>query len=143
AMGMMLFGVFSVLPQTILKTSSALPGWYGAMIILNSAVVIFGQIPSLRLIEKMGHYRMAIISGFVSVGFMLLAFPEFFHVHTLSGAVIWVFLVSMSECAFGHIDYYSVRQKTMFIKEICVGLGAALTVGIMRTASQPVGPVLI
>jgi hypothetical protein len=31
----------------------------------------------------------------------------------------------------------------MFIKEICVGLGAALTVGIMRTVSLPLGPVLV
>jgi hypothetical protein len=143
AMGMMLFGVFSVLPQTILKTSSELPGWYGVMIILNSAVVILGQIPSLWLIEKMAHYRILTISGFVIAGFMLLAFPDLFCVHTLSGAAIWVFMVSIAECAFGHIDYYSVRQKTMFIKEICVGLGAALTVGIMRTVSLPLGPVLV
>lgn len=143
AMGMMLFGVFSVLPQAILRNGSELPGWYGAMIILNSAVVILGQIPSLKLIEKMGNYRMATISGFVILGFFLLAIPDLFYVHTLSGAIIWVFLVSIAECAFGHIDYYSVRQKTMFIKEICIGLGAALTVGIMRTVAMPFSPIVV
>jgi len=143
AMGMMLFGVFSVLPQTILKSGMTLPGWYGSMIILNSAVVVLGQMPSLKLIEMMGRYRMAAICAFVLMGFALLAVPELFYVHTLVGAIVWVFLVSIAECAFGHIDYYSVKQKTMFIKEICIGLGAALTVGIMRSLPMPYGPILV
>lgn len=33
--------------------------------------------------------------------------------------------------------YYLLRQKTMFIKEICIGIGAALTVGLMRWVSLP------
>ncbi|MBB3610456.1 hypothetical protein [Rhizobium sp. BK602] len=143
AMGMMLFGVFSVLPQTILKSGMALPGWYGFMIILNSAVVVLGQMPTLKLIEKMGRFRMATIFAFVFVGFALLAFPDLFHVHTLVGASIWVLLVSVAECAFGHIDYYSVKQKAMFIKEICIGLGAALTVGLMRSIPLPYSSMLV
>lgn len=147
AMGMMLFGVFSVLPQTILKSGPAsemaLPGWYGLMIILNSLVVVIAQVPSLKLIEKMGRYRMAAIFSFVFMGFALLAFPDLFYVHTLVGAIIWVFLVSIAECAFGHIDYYSVKQKTMFIKEICIGLGAALTVGLMRSVPLPYSSILV
>ena len=143
AMGMMLFGVFSVLPQTILKSGLALPGWYGSMIILNSAVVVLAQVPSLKLIEKMGRYRMVTILIFVLMGFLLLAFPDLFYVHTLAGALVWVFLVSIAECAFGHIDYYSVKQKTMFVKEICIGLGAALTVLLMRAVPLPYSSFLV
>lgn len=143
AMGMMLFGVFSVLPQTILKSGQSLPAWYGLMIILNSAVVILGQIPTLKLIEMTGRFRLMVIVGCIVTGFVLLALPGAFHIHTLAGAVIWVFLISLAECTFGHIDYYSVRQKAMFIKEICIGVGAALTVGLMRWAPLPSSSMLV
>ncbi|WP_209009199.1 hypothetical protein [Pseudovibrio japonicus] len=143
AMGMMLFGVFSVLPQTILKSGIELPVWYGSMIILNSAVVVFAQVPSLKLIEKAGRFRMLMILGFIFMGFSLLAFPDVLYVHTLVGAIIWVVLVSIAECAFGHIDYYSVQHKTMFVKEICIGLGAGLTVLLMRSVPLPYSSMLI
>ncbi|MGF0524519.1 hypothetical protein ACQEDT_23715 [Agrobacterium pusense] len=143
AMGMLLFGVFSVLPQTILKSGQSLPAWYGLMIILNSAVVVLGQIPTLKLIEMTGRFRLMVIFTCIFSGFMLLALPEKFQVHTLAGAVVWVFLISLAECTFGHIDYYSVRQKTMFIKEICIGIGAALTVGLMRWVPLPISSMLV
>ncbi len=143
AMGMMLFGVFSVLPQTILKSGQSLPAWYGLMIILNSAVVVLGQIPTLKFIEMTGRFRLLVIFAFIFSGFLLLAFPGAFHVHTFTGAVVWVFMISLAECTFGHIDYYSVRQKTMFIKEICIGIGAALTVGLMRWVSFSFSAILV
>lgn len=143
AMGMMLFGVFSVLPQTILKSGQSLPAWYGLMIILNSAVVVLGQIPTLKFIEMTGRFRLLVIFAFIFSGFLLLAFPRAFHVYTFTGAVVWVFLISLAECTFGHIDYYSVRQKTMFIKEICIGIGAALTVGLMRWVSFSFSAILV
>ncbi|WP_210235001.1 MFS transporter [Allorhizobium terrae] len=143
AMGMMLFSIFSVLPQTILKSGQALPAWYGSMIILNSVVVVLMQVPSLKLIEMLGRYRMPGIFAFILMGFTLLAFPDLFYVHTVIGATIWVVLVSIAECAFGHIDYYSVKQKTMFIKEICIGLGAGLTVVLMRTVPFPYSAMVV
>ncbi len=113
------------------------------MIILNSAVVVLGQIPTLKFIEMTGRFRLLVIFAFIFSGFLLLAFPGAFHVHTFTGAVVWVFMISLAECTFGHIDYYSVRQKTMFIKEICIGIGAALTVGLMRWVSFSFSAILV
>ena len=41
-------------------------------------------------------------------------------------------LLSLAECAFSYLDYFSVKQNNMFVKEVSLGVGAGLTVLIMR-----------
>lgn len=131
-MGIKLFGVFSILPQAILLESGALPYWYGGMLILNSAVVVFMQVPIMRLIEKTGSLKIFTVIGIIAAGFVVLAIPAAFHVQTLVGALVWVALLSLAECAFSYLDYFSVKQNGMFAKEVALGVGAGLTVLVMR-----------
>jgi hypothetical protein len=142
-MGIKLFGVFSILPQAILLEAGELPYWYGVMLILNSAVVVFMQVPIMRLIEKTGAFKIYAVVGIIGLGFLVLAVPAAFHVQTLSGALIWVALLSLAECAFSYLDYFSVKQNGMFTKEVALGVGAGLTVLIMRVLPPPYNALLL
>ncbi|MNF64595.1 hypothetical protein D3C84_463350 [compost metagenome] len=136
-MGIKLFGVFSILPQAILLETGELPAWYGLMLILNSAVVVFAQVPVMKLIERTGRFKVLTVIGIIAGGFAVLSVPAAFHVETLVGALIWVALLSIAECAFSHLDYFSVKQNNMFVKEVSLGVGAGLTVLIMRVMPPP------
>ncbi|MCY1182174.1 hypothetical protein D9M73_227200 [compost metagenome] len=46
-------------------------------------------------------------------------------------------LLSIAECAFSYLDYFSVKQNNMFVKEVSLGVGAGLTVLIMRVVPAP------
>jgi hypothetical protein len=142
-MGIKLFGVFSILPQAILLESGDLPYWYGAMLILNSAIVVFMQVPIMRLIEKTGRLKIFAVMGLIGIGFVVLAIPAAFSVQTLLGAFIWVTLLSLAECAFSYLDYFSVKQNAMFTKEVSLGVGAGLTVFIMRIVPPPYNALLL
>ncbi|MGG7649769.1 hypothetical protein SAMN04490185_2063 [Pseudomonas frederiksbergensis] len=136
-MGIKLFGVFSILPQAILLETGELPAWYGLMLILNSAVVVFAQVPMMKLIERTGRFKVVAVIGIIVGGFAVLSSPAAFHVETLVGALIWVALLSLAECAFSYLDYFSVKQNNMFVKEVSLGVGAGLTVLIMRVVPPP------
>ena len=136
-MGIKLFGVFSILPQAILLKTGELPAWYGLMLILNSAVVVFAQVPVMKLIERTGRFKVVAVIGIIVGGFAVLSSPAAFHVETLVGALIWVALLSIAECAFSYLDYFSVKQNNMFVKEVSLGVGAGLTVLIMRVVPAP------
>jgi len=136
-MGIKLFGVFSILPQAILLKTGELPTWYGLMLILNSAVVVFAQVPVMKLIERTGRFKVLAVIGIIVGGFAVLSSPSAFHVETLAGALIWVALLSIAECAFSYLDYFSVKQNNMFVKEVSLGVGAGLTVLIMRVVPAP------
>jgi hypothetical protein len=136
-MGIKLFGVFSILPQAILLKTGELPAWYGLMLILNSAVVVFAQVPVMKLIERTGRFKVVAVIGIIVGGFAVLSSPAAFRVETLVGALIWVALLSIAECAFSYLDYFSVKQNNMFVKEVALGVGAGLTVLIMRVVPAP------
>ena len=136
-MGIKLFGVFSILPQAILLKTGELPAWYGLMLILNSAVVVFAQVPVMKLIERTGRFKVLTVIAIIVGGFAVLSSPAAFHVETLVGALVWVALLSIAECAFSHLDYFSVKQNNMFVKEVSLGVGAGLTVLIMRVMPPP------
>jgi hypothetical protein len=141
--GIKLFAVFAVLPQAILSKVGVLPGWYGFMLILNSAIVIILQMPIMRLIEQMGRYSLHGIIAVIAIGFVALAMPRAFHVHTFWGAVIWITLLSIAECSFSYLDYFAARQNGIFIKELAVGIGAGMTVFVMRVVSEPLSSALL
>jgi hypothetical protein len=141
--GIKLFAVFSILPQAIIGETGELPDWYGLMLILNSAIVVLLQMPIMRLIERMGRYSLHCIIGTIGMGFVVLAAPGVFNVHMLWGAVIWITLLSIAECSFSYLDYFAARQNGMFIKELSVGIGAGLTVLVMRTLPGTFNTLLI
>ncbi|UZE30109.1 hypothetical protein AB3464_21645 [Pseudomonas asplenii] len=136
-MGIKLFGVFSILPQAILRETGELPSWYGLMLILNSAVVVFLQVPVMRVIEATGRFKVFTVIGIIFAGFLVLSSPALFNVQTLLGAFIWVTLLSIAECAFSYLDYFSVKQNSMFAKEVSLGVGAGVTVLLMRVLPDP------
>ena len=142
-MGIKLFGVFSILPQAILLETGELPAWYGLMLILNSAMVVFAQVPMMKLIERTGRFKVLAVIGIIAGGFAVLSSPAAFHVQTLAGALIWVALLSLAECAFSYLDYFSVKQNNMFIKEVSLGIGAGLTVLVMRAVPMPYNALLL
>lgn len=142
-MGIKLFGVFSILPQAILLKTGELPAWYGLMLILNSAVVVFAQVPVMNLIERTGRFKVLVVIAIIAGGFAVLSAPGVFHVETLLGALIWVALLSIAECAFSYLDYFSVKQNNMFVKEVSLGVGAGLTVLVMRVVPAPFNAVLL
>ncbi|MFJ4494988.1 hypothetical protein [Pseudomonas atacamensis] len=142
-MGIKLFGVFSILPQAILLKTGELPAWYGLMLILNSAVVVFAQVPVMNLIERTGRFKVLVVISIIAGGFAVLSAPGVFHVETLLGALIWVALLSIAECAFSYLDYFSVKQNNMFVKEVSLGVGAGLTVLVMRVVPAPFNAVLL
>ncbi|MNT63503.1 hypothetical protein D3C72_2013250 [compost metagenome] len=107
------------------------------MLILNSAVVVFAQVPVMKLIERTGRFKVVAVIGIIVGGFAVLSSPAAFHVETLVGALIWVALLSIAECAFSYLDYFSVKQNNMFVKEVSLGVGAGLTVLIMRVVPAP------
>jgi len=142
-MGIKLFGVFSILPQAILLETGELPAWYGLMLILNSAVVVFAQMPVMKLIERTGRFKVLTVIAIIAGGFAVLSSPALFHVETLLGALVWVALLSVAECAFSYLDYFSVKQNNMFVKEVSLGVGAGLTVLVMRVVPAPFNAVLL
>lgn len=143
AMGILIFGVFSVLPQAILRSGQELPIWYGAMIILNSLIIMVMQVPVMGMIEKYNMPKGFIIISIMVFGFIILSIPELFYVKTLIGAIIWISLISLVECTFSHIDYYAIRAKAMFVKELSIGLGSGLTVLTMRAIEPPLNSLII
>ncbi|WP_310620751.1 MFS transporter [Flexibacterium corallicola] len=142
-MGMIIFGTFSVLPQNLLETHATLPSWYGFMIILNCFVIVVAQMPILKFIETAGRYRMPAIFGLIFMTFGLYILMDFIPIYSFLGAAVWMILVSLGECTLGHLDYYSTRQKVLFVKEISIGFGSGLTVLLMRTLPDAYNSTLI
>ncbi|CAM3892467.1 hypothetical protein RABR111495_17375 [Rahnella bruchi] len=130
--GIKLFAVFSILPQEILAHRPQLPGWYGVMIILNSAIVALLQIPVMKLIERSGSRAMLLSMAIILSGLIVLAVPGLFQVHTFAGAFVWLAFLSIAECGLSYIDYCAAQDNALLIKELSVSLGAGLTVLVMR-----------
>ncbi|MBS0967782.1 MULTISPECIES: hypothetical protein [Yersiniaceae] len=135
--GIKLFAVFSVLPQAILAHHSTLPAWYGVMIILNSAVVALLQLPVMKLIAYSGNKALWVSLLIILGGLVLLAMPDIFRVHTFTGALLWLTLLSIAECGLSYLDYCAAQDNALLIKEISVSAGAGLTVCVMRYLPAP------
>jgi len=131
--GIKLFAVFSILPQAILAHQATLPGWYGAMIILNSAVVTLLQRPIMALIQRCGRRALWAALALILAGLVVLALPGAFRVHTLPGALLWLGLLSLAECGLSYLDYCAAQEGALLVKELSVSAGAGFTVFAMRT----------
>jgi hypothetical protein len=139
AVGIKLFGVFSVLPQYLIQNDGYLPEWYGAMILLNSAVVILCQLPIIHWVERFKENNNAskIVFCIMILGMLFISFPQFFQVQHIVNAVVWTVLLSVIECFASYLDVHASRARFLLIKETAVGLGAGLTVLLSRELHPP------
>lgn len=139
AVGIKLFGVFSVLPQYLIQSDSYLPKWYGLMIFLNSSVVIFCQLPIIHWLErfKENNHASKIVFCAMILGMLFIGFPQFFHIQHIINAIIWTVLLSIIECFASYLDVHASRAKFLLIKETAVGIGAGLTVWLSRELHPP------
>lgn len=134
SIGIKLFGVFSILPQHLLNELHKLPNWYGAMIFLNSIIIILLQIPIINFIEKFkaNNNSFKITLMIMLVGMVIIAFPNIFYAETFYGALVWTILLSLVECCASYLDVQGSRAGYLLIKETSVGLGGGLTVLLSR-----------
>jgi MFS family permease len=139
AVGIKLFGVFSVLPQYLIDEKGYLPNWYGLMIFLNSGIVILLQLPLIHFIErfKANNHAFKLVLIVMCLGMLLIAFPQVFHVQHIMGATLWTLLLSVIECFASYLDVQGSRDGFLLIKETSVGLGAGLTVLLSRELTFP------
>lgn len=129
AIGIKIIGIFSILPQYLIKSTGHLPGWYGFAIALNALVVIFLQAPIMAFAKKLSLYQGLF---FLLLGMVIVGLPGLFMVNYLAGAIIWTLLLSLIECVITYLDTIAVHDGGLLPKESCWGVGSALTVLLMR-----------
>ncbi|MFA0112157.1 hypothetical protein AB4407_00460 [Vibrio sp. 10N.261.46.E11] len=130
--GIKLFAVFSILPQYLINALGELPRWYGALIIANGLLLTVFQLPVTSLIKWLPVSNTLSYMTLLFVGMLTLAVPHWFEVHTLWGALIWVAVLSLSECALSFIDHAAKQADGLLLKELFVGFGAGYAVLCMR-----------
>ncbi len=138
--GVKLIATFSILPQYLIQTYHVLPHWYGWTLALNSLIIVFLQIPIIKLMNGCS-FGKSLIPLFLSM--LIITTTSFFMVTNIWGAVIWTLLLSLCECAVSYLDKLSVHRKGLFVKESFVGIGGALTVFFARYLSAREGAILI
>lgn len=137
AIGIKLFGVFSVLPQHLIATSGVLPPWFGAMILLNSALVILLQ---HLVMSRIREFSSSTVVWILAFGLVVLGAPGLFFADHWMGAAIWVCILSIIECCASRLDVDASADQALLPKEAAVGLGAALSVLCARNLPPHMGP---
>lgn len=134
AIGIKFFGVLSVLPQYLIKSTGKLPDWYGMTLFINSGIIIVCQLPIIHFIDrfKKNNYAMKITILIMIIGMLVIAFPHFFHAQRLLGACIWTIVLSLIECVASYLDFAGAKAGFLLIKETAIGLGAGITVLFSR-----------
>ena len=145
AIGIKYFGVLSVLPQYLLAHRHQLPSWYGITLFINSATIILFQLPIIHWVEKMNHDQSGnkITLLMMMLGMVFIAFPSLLFANTLVGAVLWSLALALIECFSSYLDVSASRAGCLFVKEICVGVGAGITVLFSRLLPIEVASVLL
>ncbi|MDR3490988.1 MAG: hypothetical protein P4M12_02955 [Gammaproteobacteria bacterium] len=128
--GVKIVSITSILPQYLIHYYGNLPNWYGWAIALNCMVVVFLQKPVMFVMAKL-NLNQALCALMASM--LVIAIPGVFHCQTMSGAMLWVFILTLIECAVSYLDVFSRQDGGLLIKEFFVGIGMALTVLIMRS----------
>lgn len=129
ATGIKLTGVFTILPQYLIHKMGILPNWFGTMLIINSLGVIFIQ---HRVLKYLGQAKRNWTLWLSTSAMLLLALPALFRVENKMGAILWIGLLTLGECALSHYDTVAKNQGYLFPKELMVGVGSFLTVYLGR-----------
>jgi hypothetical protein len=134
ATGILVFSVFSVLPQTFMASPSHgghLPSWYGWLISLNAGVIVLCSVPLARYTAQLG-----LMGGVLplALGLVTLLLPLFIAVDSFTNACLWVVLISLFECGLSALDHLAAQAKTLLVKEASFGIGASLCVVVSRSS---------
>jgi hypothetical protein len=133
-------GLTSVLPQYLIHYYGFLPNWYGLAISLNCIAVIILQKPIMHFMQKF-NLNQAIST--LLLGMVLISFPGAFFCQTFTGAMLWVFVLTLFECAVSYIDIFSRNEGGLFIKEFFVGVGMAITIFVMRSLTPEIAALIL
>lgn len=128
--GIEFISMFSILPQYLIAYYHVLPNWYGWVMPLSSLTVILLQTPIMRLMQ---HFNLQQALFVLPISMLIVAFPNFFACQFFIGAMLWVFILTLFECAIGYLDTLSVLEGNLLVKETFVGVGMAVTVFIARS----------
>lgn len=134
--GIKLFAVFTILPQYLMNTLGELPRWYGALIIANGLLLTIFQLPVTRLIKWLPVSNTTLYMLLLFMGMFTLAVPQWFQAHTFIGALVWIAVLSLSECALSFIDHAAKQADGLLLKELFVGFGAGYAVLCMRLTPE-------
>jgi hypothetical protein len=130
ATGIKLTGIFAVLPQYLIANLGVLPQWFGALVIVNSLIVILIQHRVLRVLDRLGNRATFLVS---LSAMSLLAAPALFQVNFLPMALFWITLLTLGECALSRYDRTAKEAGYLFPKELMVGVGSFASVWLSRS----------
>jgi hypothetical protein len=133
ATGIKLTGIFAVLPQHLIARLGSLPRWFGALVIVNSLVVILIQHRVLKWLDRLPT-RMTFLVSLSAMA--LLALPAVFRVEYLPMAVLWITLLTLGECALSRYDRTAKEAGYLFPKELMVGVGSFASVWMARSVPE-------
>lgn len=128
--GIKIVSITSILPQYLLHYYDSLPNWYGWVISLNCIVVVLLQKPVMAIMKNLSLNQALTV---LITSMLVIALPSAFYCQHFMGAIIWVFLLTLFECAVSYLDVFAREEGTLLIKECSVGIGMAMTVFVMRS----------
>lgn len=138
--GVKVIAIYSLLPQFLIQKYNALPWWYGIMVILNSLLVIFFQIPVMRYVSKLSD-RQALYPLYIGMFCILITY--YFPIYTFSWAFIWTFVLTLIECAISYLDKLSQDDHALLVKESFTGIGSAFMVYFARAFNAETSALLV
>jgi len=134
SIGIRVFGLFVIFPQYLLTIYDKLPTWYGVEMTFYATLVILSQLPAAFKIKQFS-FEIALFALFISC--LILAFPSIFFVQFLTGALFWSSLLAIEEVFAPFIDKEASKYNCLLYKEIGMGVGAGISVLIMRQIHSP------
>ena len=139
--GVKLISFASILPQLLIKNLGAIPFWYGIMIMLNSVIIVFFQLPITKKMQHIKNPITLILPLLLAMILILLA--PYLYVTTFIGAFLWVLALSIIECAITLLDTKAQKSNALLSKEAMVGIGSASCVYFVRFFDPEIGSIII
>ena len=134
AIGIRIFGLYTILPTYLINQYGKIPEWYGPLLTLYGFLVILAQ--TLAIFTKF-HPSLSISLAVLGASCIIIGVPGMVGAHFISGAILWVILLAIEEIFAPYIDFYSAKDGRLFIKEISIGIGGGICVLIMRLTEEP------
>jgi hypothetical protein len=139
--GVKLIAIISILPQLlIIHNQGKLPIWFGSIIIINSLLIVFFQIPIMNKMKSL-NLTMATIPLFIAI--LIITLSSQMNITSFTQACIWTICLAFIECAISYLDKLAQDDGLLLIKEASVGIGSAATVVCVRFFNPPSGTLTI
>jgi hypothetical protein len=135
SLGIQSYSVCIILPQYLIKYYINLPQWFGLVIAIYS---LCSALCLLTHTFDKKQFQLKLCYIWFALNTFIIGIPQMFHVETFQGSIIWVITLSITNGLFTPtMDSAAMRDKSLLVKELSVGIGAAITVVIMRTIYNP------